>query len=200
MHKSYYQYFYFIDTLDINQIKWIKSNTTIIYRNYQDIPNIQKLLALKRYCKIKNIIFLISNNLKLVAKYKFDGLYLPSFNKKLLKFDKYLPKNKILCGSAHNLREIRIKEMQGVQNIFLSPIFQTTKNKSHLGVCRFNTLSNMTKKKITAYRRIKNLNKKKKKKITALGGIATNNIKKIKMTRAIGIAGISNISYILKIL
>lgn len=183
MHKSYYQYFYFIDTLDINQIKWIKSNTTIIYRNYQDIPNIQKLLALKRYCKNKNIIFLISNNLKLVAKYKFDGLYLPSFNKKLLKFDKYLPKNKILCGSAHNLREIRIKEMQGVQNIFLSPIFQTTKNKSHLGVCRFNTLSNMTKKKITA-----------------LGGIATNNIKKIKMTRAIGIAGISNISYILKIL
>ena len=119
----------------------------------------------------------------MVAKYKFDGLYLPSFNKKLIKFNKYLPKNKILCGSAHNLREIRIKEMQGVQNIFLSPIFQTTKNKSHLGVCRFNTLSNMTKKKITA-----------------LGGIATNNIKKIKMTRAIGIAGISNIPYILKIL
>jgi len=153
----------------------------VVYRNYKDVSNIKKLLALKRYCKIKNIIFLISNNLKLVAKYKFDGLYLPSFNKKLLKFDKYLPKNKILCGSAHNLREIRIKEMQGVQNIFLSPIFQTTKNKSHLGVCRFNTLSNMTKKTITV-----------------LGGITVKNIKKINMTRAKGIAGISNIPYILK--
>ena len=138
-------------------------------------------MALKRYCKIKNIIFLISNNLKLVAKYKFDGLYLPSFNKKLIKFDKYLSKNKIICGSAHNLREIRIKEMQGVQNIFLSPIFKTKKKKSYLGIPRFNILSNMTKKTITV-----------------LGGITVKNIKKINMTRAKGIAGISNIPYILK--
>ena len=183
MHKSYYQYFYFIDTLDINQIKWVKSNATVVYRNYKDNLNIKKLVELKKYCKSQNIIFLISNNLKFVIKYKFDGLYLPSFNKKLIKFDKYLPKNKIICGSAHNLREIKIKELQGVQNIFLSPIFQTTKNKSHLGVCKFNTLSNMTKKKITA-----------------LGGINASNFKIIKMTRAKGIAGISNIPYILKIL
>ena len=118
----------------------------------------------------------------MVAKYKFDGLYLPSFNKKLIKFNKYLPKNKILCGSAHNLREIRIKEMQGVQNIFLSPIFKTKKNKFYLGVSKFNILSNMTSKTITA-----------------LGGISQNNIKKIRMTKAKGIAGISNMPYILKI-
>jgi len=155
----------------------------VVYRNYKDNLNIKKLVELKKYCKSQNIIFLISNNLKFVVKYKFDGLYLPSFNKKLIKFDKYLPKNKIICGSAHNLREIKIKELQGVQNIFLSPIFQTTKNKSHLGVCKFNTLSNMTKKKITA-----------------LGGINASNFKIIKMTRAKGIAGISNIPYILKTL
>ena len=155
----------------------------MVYRNYKDNLNIKKLVELKKYCKSQNIIFLISNNLKFVIKYKFDGLYLPSFNKKLIKFDKYLPKNKIICGSAHNLREIKIKELQGVQNIFLSPIFQTTKNKSHLGVCKFNTLSNMTKKKITA-----------------LGGINASNFKIIKMTRAKGIAGISNIPYILKTL
>ena len=55
-------------------------------------------------------------------------------------------KNFIIIGSAHNLREIRIKERQKVQKIFLSSLFK--KNKNYLGINRLKLLSKLTKKKI----------------------------------------------------
>ena len=77
-------------------------------------------------------------------------------------------------GSAHNLPEIKIKEKQGVEVIFLSPLFMTKNYKKKLGIIKFNILTRLTKKKIIA-----------------LGGINKNNIKKIKITNAYGFSGIS---------
>ena len=77
-------------------------------------------------------------------------------------------------GSAHSLKEIKIKEKQNVDLIFLSPLFKVNKNKKHLNVVKFNILSNLTKKKIIA-----------------LGGINEKNIKMIRITNAYGFSGIS---------
>ena len=67
---------------------------------------------------------------------------------KNLIFKKYIKrKNFIIIGSAHNLKEIRIKEKQGVQQIFLSPLFKTKKSKKSLDVIKFNYLSMQTKNK-----------------------------------------------------
>ena len=75
-------------------------------------------------------------------------------------------------GSAHNNKEIKLKEKQGVNIIFLSSIFK--ENKNYLGINKFKLLSNLTNKKIIA-----------------LGGISKKNIKKLKLVNCFGFAGIS---------
>ena len=81
-------------------------------------------------------------------------------------------KHFILLGSAHNLKQIREKERQGVDAIFLASLFN--KKKTYLGLNKFKILSNQT-----------NL------KIIALGGLNKNNLKKISLLKVYGYAGIS---------
>ena len=78
----------------------------------------------------------------------------------------------MLIGSAHNYKEIKIKEKQGVSVIFLSSIFKH--NKNYLGINRFRLLSSLTRRKIVA-----------------LGGISKKNQKKLKLINIFGFAGIS---------
>ena len=101
-----------------------------------------------------------------------DGAYIPSFNKNTNHLAYSYKKNFDLIGSAHNLKEIRIKEKQGVKKIFLSSLFK--KNKNFLGINKFKLLSNLTKKNIVA-----------------LGGISKSNLKKLKFLNHPDFAGIS---------
>ena len=75
-------------------------------------------------------------------------------------------------GSAHNLKEIKIKEKQKVSKIFLSSLFK--KNKNFLGINKFKLLSKLTKKKIVV-----------------LGGITFQNKKKLSLIKQSDFAGIS---------
>lgn len=175
MHKKLPKFYYFIDKLDIEEVKNLNKKIAIIYRNYQKEPQMKEIIEFKRFCKKNNRVFIISNFFKIALKYNLDGIYIPSFNNKIL-LNKYSNiKNFIIVGSAHNLKEIRVKEKQGVQQIFLSPIFPIIKNKNYLGLTKFNLLSKFTKKKVVA-----------------LGGINKNNIKKLNMTNACGFASIKN--------
>ena len=176
-----YKFYYFIDTLDVKILKKIKKNIIIIYRNYYQDPVAEELIKFKTYCQKNKIKFLISNNIKIVQNLNLDGIYIPAFNKKMLNYRNILPLNKLIIGSAHNINEIKIKEFQGVSNIFLSPIFKTSKNKKFLDIIKFNNLSKLTFKSVVA-----------------LGGINKGNYKKIKMTNATGLAGITNILDVLK--
>jgi len=101
-----------------------------------------------------------------------DGAYIPSFNKNFRHLSYNLKKKFILIGSAHNNKEINIKEKQGIKIIFLSSIFK--KNENFLGINKFKNLSLNTR-----------LN------VIALGGISKNNIKKLNLTKCKGFAGIS---------
>ncbi len=127
-----------------------------------------------KVCKKTKRKFIISNQIDLAFKLRLDGVYLPSFNKNyyLKKYQNF--KNFIIIGSAHSLKEIRIKEKQNVEQIFLSPIFKTSKSKKKLGIIRFNNLSNLTNKPIIA-----------------LGGINKINIRQLKLINIKGFAGIS---------
>ena len=88
-----------------------------------------------------------------------------------------------ILGSAHNISEIREKELQNVNCIFLSPLFITKKTNKFLGIQKFNNMASYTKKKVVC-----------------LGGIKKNNLKKIKLLNSYGFASISlfnkNIKYI----
>ena len=114
----------------------------------------------------------MSNNIKLSIKLGLDGSYIPSFNQSLRHLAYKTKSSFIIMGSAHNIREIRLKEAQKVKIIFISSIFK--KNKNYLGLYRFRLLSKLTNKKIVA-----------------LGGISKLNKKKINLLNCFGISGIS---------
>ena len=165
--------YYFINKLDTNNINKQDKQTAIIYRNYSsNIKNEDLILKIKNYCKKKRIKFYLSNNIKLATKLDLDGAYIPSFNKNTNHLAYSYKQNFDLVGSAHNLREIRIKERQGVKKIFLSSLFK--ENKNFLGINKFKILSNLTK-----------IN------VVALGGIAKCNLKKLNLLNHSDFAGIS---------
>ena len=159
MHTNIQNKYYFISKLDTNNIAKQDSKTIIIYRNYQNKKlDVSSILKIKKYCKKKNIKFFLSNNIKLAIKLDLDGAYIPSFNNNMSHLSFNLKKRFKIIGSAHNLKEIKIKELQNVNKIFLSSIFK--KNKNYLGINKFKLLSNLTKKKVVALGGISKKNKK----------------------------------------
>ena len=165
--------YYFINKFDTNNINKQDKQTIIIFRNYSsDSQNEELINKIKKYCKKKSLKFYLSNNVKLAIKLNLDGAYIPAFNKSFKHLTYSLRENFKIIGSAHNLGEIRIKELQKVDKIFLSSLFK--KNKNFLGINKFKLLSKLTKKNIVA-----------------LGGISKKNIKKLTLLNQSDFAGIS---------
>ena len=165
--------YYFINKFETNNLDRQDKQTIVIYRNYSSkVTNEELILKIKEYCKKRGIKFYLSNNIKLAIKLDLDGAYIPSFNKQIKHLSYSLKKNFDIVGSAHNLKEIRIKERQNVKKIFLSSLFK--KNKNFLGINKFKLLSKLT---------IKN--------IVVLGGISEKNKKKLSLLNQSEFAGIS---------
>ena len=165
--------YYFINKLETNNIDKQDKQTIIIYRNYSSKTLDEKLiLKIKKYCKKKGNKFYLSNDIKLASKLNLDGAYIPSFNKTTKHLAFSFKRNFNIVGSAHNLKEIKIKEKQNVDKIFLSSIFK--RNKNYLGINKFKLLSKLTSKKIVV-----------------LGGISKKNLKKLKVLNQSEFGGIS---------
>ncbi len=145
----------------------------VIFRNYElDKKDEALLLKIKKYCKKKKIKFYLSNNVKLALKLHLDGAYISAFNKSFKHLNYSLNKKFEIIGSAHNINEIRMKEIQQVKKIFISSLFKI--NKNYLGINKFKLMCGLTRKKIVA-----------------LGGISKKNIKKLKLVNCSDFAGIS---------
>ena len=165
--------YYFINKFETNIIDKQDKETVIIYRNYSQKKLEEKIiLDIKKYCKKKGLKFYLSNNIKLAIKLNLDGVYIPSFNTSTKHLAFSFKENFNIVGSAHNLKEIKIKEIQNVNRIFISSIFK--KNKNYLGINKFKLINNLTKKKVVA-----------------LGGVSEKNIKKLKLIKNLEFAGIS---------
>ena len=173
MHNYLPKIFYFINDFNQDHIRKLDKKIAIIYRNYKKKNIYNDVLKIKVFCKKNQRKFYLSNNFNLAIKLKLDGFYIPSFNKKMIHKGN-LKTNFLLLGSAHSIDQIKLKEKQGVDIIFLSPLFFTKDKKNILGINKFNLLANQTKKKIVA-----------------LGGINENNIKKLNLTNCYGFASIS---------
>ena len=165
--------YYFINKLDTNNIEKQDKQTVIIYRNYSSkIENEELILKIKKQCRKKKIKLYLSNNVKLAIKLGLDGVYIPSFNKNTKHLSYSYKKRFNIIGSAHNLKEIRIKEKQKVSEIFISSLFK--KNKNFLGINKYKILAKLTKKNVVA-----------------LGGISRKNKKKLNLLYQANFAGIS---------
>ena len=165
--------YYFISKFETNNIDKLDKQTIVIYRDYNSkVVNNELVLKLKKYCQKKGIKFYLSNNIKLAIKLDLDGAYIPSFNKSTNHLSFSFKKKFSVIGSAHNIKEIKIKEKQRVNKIFISSVFK--KNKNYLGIIKFKLISNLTKKKVVA-----------------LGGISKENLNKLKLLKSSEFAGIS---------
>jgi len=166
--------YYFIDKFDRDEILRLDKKINIIFRNYK-ITNIDsEVKKIKNLCKSSNRKIYIAGNVKIALKYKLDGLYIPAFDNKLNYKNLNSFKNFKIIGSAHDIKEVKIKEKQGCTNIFISPIFHNPKNNIFLGIIKFNLINLFTNVKTIA-----------------LGGLNQNNIKLLKSTKVEGYASIT---------
>ena len=172
MHKNLPKQYYFIEKFDKKILKNQSSKTAIIYRNYSKKINITEILKLRKFCKKNKLKLFLSNNFKLALKLNLNGAYIPSFNKSFNHLNFSVQKKFVIIGSAHNLKEIRVKKLQKVDAIFLSSIFK--KNNNYLGLFKFLNLRILSKKNVIA-----------------LGGISKKNKKILNMINLWGFAGIS---------
>ena len=175
MHLNNLKKFYFIDEFNKDHLKNLDNNTAIIYRNYTKKYDEILIFKIKKFCKSKNLKFFLANDVNLAIKLRLDGIYIPAFNKRINIIKSKL--HNLMClGSAHNIKEINEKKRQGVDLIFLAPIFKVKKKNNYLGIIKFNNLSNINKCGFVA-----------------LGGINKRNINNIKLLNCYGIASISYI-------
>ena len=172
MHTELPKVYYFINKFDKNNINKLNKNIALIYRNYNKKLNKDLIIKIKRYCRLKKRKFLLSNNIKLALNLGLDGAYFPSFNNDLKHLNYPKKKNFFIIGSAHNYKEIKEKELQKVDIIFIASLFK--RKKTYLGFNKFKLLTKLTNKKIIA-----------------LGGINKNNLKKINLLNIYGYSGIN---------
>ena len=166
--------YYFIDKFDRDEILKLDKKINIIFRNYK-IKNIDsEIKKIKNLCKSTNRRIFVAGNLKIALKYRLNGLYIPAFHIKQNYANLNLTKDFKIIGSAHNIKEVKIKEKQGCTNIFISPIFHNPKNNFFLGIIKFNLINLFTNVKTIA-----------------LGGINQNNIKLLRSTKVEGYASIT---------
>ena len=165
--------YYFISEINYSRLKNLDKNISLIWRNKNKETPVKILIELRNFCNKNNRKLYINNNIKLANKIKADGLYISSYNKDLMLKSNLLKKKFKILGSAHNLKEIKIKELQNVDEIFLSPLFKEKTNKQ-LDIYKYFNLRKTTKMKDIS-----------------LGGINEKNIKKLRLIRPFGFAGIS---------
>ena len=173
MHIRNLKKYYFIDKFEYSHLVNLNQNISFIWRNKDKQISKKNLIDLRDFCKKYHRKFYISNDTKLAIKLGANGLYISSQNKDLIS-KSFIGKKKLkILGSAHSLKEIKIKEQQGVSEIFLSPLFKDKKNKK-LDLYKYLSL-----RKITFMKDV------------ALGGISRKNIKRLKLIQPHGFAGIS---------
>ena len=105
-------------------------------------------------------------------KFKADGIYISAHNKNL-NISQLKNFNFKVVGSAHNIKEINVKKLQGCSSVIVSRLFETSYKykKGFLGVVRFNLLS---------LSRQENL--------IPLGGIKLSNLNKLNIVKCNSIA------------
>ena len=176
MYKQFGQIYHFIEEFKEADLSKLNSKISLIYRNYNQKTNIRLVKKIKNFCKKTNRKFYLANNVNLAYRLNLDGAYIPSFNNSM-KHNLYNKRLKFeIIGSAHNIKEILIKQRQKTEYIFISPLFKIKKSKSFLGLYRFLKLKKFSQKKTIA-----------------LGGINKMNVKKLNMMECEGFASISRI-------
>ena len=148
-----------------------------LFLNQGKLVDIKKLSIFRNKCRAKKIGFYVANDFKLMSNLKADGLYISAYNNDLricrYKYSKYK-----IIGSAHNYKELKIKNIQGCSYFIFSRLFQTKyKDKpGFLGLIKFNLLTLLRKEVLVP-----------------LGGINISNLNKMNIVNSNSFALMSEI-------
>ena len=137
MINSYYIISELNSKIKINLIK--NSNINIIFRSEKKDYNNDTLKKIIKV-NIRNKVFIANKNNACPIK-GLSGVYLSAFNKKIL-INSHFPKKSII-GSAHSFKEIWEKIKSKCDVIFLSPVFEDSKDKLRkpIGIIKFLLIS-----------------------------------------------------------
>ena len=151
----------------------LDKNISLIWRSKYKVKDKLEIIKTAKFCKKNKFNFFLSNNIQLAINLKLKGVYISASNRKIFSNYKNLSKNFKIIGSAHNLKEIQIKKLQNVEELFLAPIFKKKSNNA-LGLYK-----------------LKHLFESFKKDKIALGGINNKNVKLLRLINFNGFAGIN---------
>ena len=124
MHNLF-KIFHFIDKYNETYLEKIDKNVSIIFRNYNKDLNIDTILKIKKHCKKYKRKFFLANNCKMAWNLDLDGYYIPAFNKSFKHLLSTKTKNFTIIGSAHNLEEI----MMGNLDELIEPLLTEDETK-----------------------------------------------------------------------
>lgn len=148
----------------------------IIFRNYDDPQRAQTALRLRKLCRARGILFLVSADVALAARAEADGIHLPRHAVRKIGRGRT---QQLVTAAVHNEAELHRAERAGVDAMIVSPVFPTQSHPGAkaLGLMRFAALAGKTNRGVYA-----------------LGGITSRNAHRLLATKAIGIAAIGALS------
>ena len=140
--------FYIIKDHKITLKNTLKVNGIALIINIKEVNSLRTIKDLVKK-NIHNKIF-IANNPRLIVNKKIMGVYLSSYNNKIINLNKNHTFNYNVIGGAHNISEIRKKFQLGCDAVFLSPVFKTTSHleSKPIGLVRFLLISKLFKNKV----------------------------------------------------
>ena len=175
MNKIFYKHYVFLEEINNlikdNLVKFSNINI-IIDINKNNSKDVENQLSIIKFAKKNRIPFLIKNDFQKSIKYKANGIFMSSDNKKITK-PILLKKNFYIVGGAHNQLEYAQKLNQKCHLLMLSPIFfnaKYSKNKI-LNILKFNSK--------TIHWKVN---------LCALGGVNSKTLKKVKLTKCVAVA------------
>ena len=174
MNKIFYKHYVFLEEINNfikdNLVKFSNINI-IIDINDNTSKNLENQLTIIKFAKKNRIPFLIKNDFQKCIKYKANGIFISSDNKKITK-PILLKKNFHIVGGAHNQLEYIQKSKQKCNLLMLSPLFFNEKYSKNriLNILKFNNKTIQWKANLGA-----------------LGGINSKTLKKVKLTKCVAI-------------
>lgn len=170
LNKLFYKHYVFLDKINDlirrNLLKF-KNISIIIDINQQDKKSLIDQNFIIDFAKKNRIPFFLKNNYQNCVKYRANGIFIDSFNKKIIK-PTLLKKEFKIIGSVHNQLEFEKKLYQSCDILMLSPLFFNEK---------------YSKNQILNTHKFRHISLNWNVNLCALGGINANNLKKITISK-----------------
>ena len=125
----------------IDLIDRLPKTAGLIFRHY-DMPNRHHLAkSVIRACQKRDILCFIAGDIKLSAHLKADGVHLPEHQLRRPNYglSHFKQAGGLVTAATHSLAAGLLAQKQGVDGVFLSPVFPTKSHVGapHIGLIRF---------------------------------------------------------------